>query len=171
MVLGNYVYSASEGSITSEDALADPYDKYMTVVEAFLKIPFLDSIITDTHFVTRDRMGRLVTFMSRVLKDATVNVPTQVRGLGVDEHTALLLDTVTGDVQAVGVSTAYLCYSDHKAEVCKSDTPLTFKGLDCVRLSGKDGSTYSFKTFQGQGVAYGSDVVSGRFLNSPYGPL
>ncbi|RYY83414.1 hypothetical protein EON63_11250 [archaeon] len=50
MVLGNYVYSASQGSITSEDALANPYDKYLTVVEAFLKIPYLDSVITDTHF-------------------------------------------------------------------------------------------------------------------------
>ncbi|RYY83412.1 hypothetical protein EON63_11240 [archaeon] len=84
-------------------------------------------------------------------------------------HTHLFL--YTGDVQTVGVSTAYLCHSDHKAEVCKSNTPLTFQSLNCVRLSGKDGSTFSFKTFQGQGVAYTSDVVSGHFLNSPYGPL
>lgn len=50
MVLGNWVYSADNGSITSDQALVNPYDKYMTVVPAFLKIPYLDSFITDTHF-------------------------------------------------------------------------------------------------------------------------
>ncbi len=50
MVLGNWVYSASEGSITSEEALANPFDKYLTIAPAFLKIPYLESFITDTHF-------------------------------------------------------------------------------------------------------------------------
>jgi cyanophycinase len=50
MVLGNWVYSAEKGSITSEDALADPYHRYLTIAPAFLKIPFLESFITDTHF-------------------------------------------------------------------------------------------------------------------------
>ncbi|RYY83413.1 hypothetical protein EON63_11245 [archaeon] len=69
-------------------------------VHHFLKHIIFIHLHTINHIsillVTRDRMGRLVTFMSRILKDATVNVPTQIRGLGVDEHTALLLDTVTG---------------------------------------------------------------------------
>lgn len=52
MVLGNWVYSASAGSIDSDEALANPYDKYMTIVPAFLKIPYLESVVTDTHFGT-----------------------------------------------------------------------------------------------------------------------
>ena len=50
MVLGNWVYSADAGSITSDDALANPYDKYVTIVPAFLKIPYMNTFITDTHF-------------------------------------------------------------------------------------------------------------------------
>ena len=50
MVLGNWIYSAEEGSITSEDALANPYDKYITIVPGLLKIPYLETLLADTHF-------------------------------------------------------------------------------------------------------------------------
>ena len=49
-VLGNWVYTGEDGSIVSEDALANPYDKMVTIVPKFLTIPYLDTIITDTHF-------------------------------------------------------------------------------------------------------------------------
>ena len=49
-VLGNWVYSGEKGSVISEDALANPYDRSITIEPAFLHIPFLESIVTDTHF-------------------------------------------------------------------------------------------------------------------------
>jgi len=50
-ILGNWVYTASEGSAVSDEVLVNPYDKYMANLEkAFLNIPFMSSIITDTHF-------------------------------------------------------------------------------------------------------------------------
>jgi cyanophycinase-like exopeptidase len=79
--------------------------------------------------VTRDRMGRAVTFLSRILKDVANPPVSSARVLGIDEHTALLLDVNTGDVAAVGVGTAYVCSSDHDAAVCESNTNLTFKGM------------------------------------------
>lgn len=72
-------------------------------------------------------MGRLLTFVARVMTENVKSVQAY-RGIGVDEHTALLLDTVSGAVQTVGVGTAYVCYADHKPEVCKDKTPLTFRG-------------------------------------------
>jgi cyanophycinase-like exopeptidase len=54
------------------------------------------------YLVTRDRMGRMNTFMARILKDIDAKPPKISRGVGIDEHTALLLDVKTGDVQAVG---------------------------------------------------------------------
>lgn len=72
-------------------------------------------------------MGRMNTFMARILKDIDASPPSLVRGVGIDEHTALLLDTLTGSLQSVGVGTAYVCESDAPAAVCKSDTPLTFQ--------------------------------------------
>jgi hypothetical protein len=50
-VLGNWVYTAEKGSVTSDEALANPYDRYMEkLVAPLLKIPFMGSIVTDTHF-------------------------------------------------------------------------------------------------------------------------
>ena len=72
-------------------------------------------------------MGRMLTFMARILKDVANPPVTVFRGVGVDEHTALLLDVTTGDVKTVGVNTAYVCTSDHQPNVCAKNTKLTFK--------------------------------------------
>ena len=48
---GEYIYSAeTPGSATSEQALANPYHEYITFAQGFLRIPFLDTVFTDTHF-------------------------------------------------------------------------------------------------------------------------
>lgn len=73
-------------------------------------------------------MGRMLTFVARVLTDLASPSPAVFRGIGVDEHTALLLDVVTGDVRAVGVGTAYVCSASAPPSVCKPETPLTFHG-------------------------------------------
>ena len=75
--------------------------------------------------VTRDRMGRLLTFVARIVADQGAG--TAVHGLGVDEHTALLLDASSGAARAVGVNTAYVCTPSHAPEVCVAGKPLTFK--------------------------------------------
>lgn len=169
-ILGNFVYSGEYGSVVSETAMANPYNALVTIVPALLKIPFMETIVTDTHFVTRDRMGRMLTFLARDLQDD--KALTLSRAVGVDEHTALLLNVTTGDVQTVGVNTAYVCTSEHDPEVCETRTPLTFKNIACTRLSAVAQSTYSFKTFQAvsAGVDYVNEIVSGNFTTAPYGP-
>ena len=174
MVLGNWVYSADKGSVTSDEALNNPYHRYITIAPAFLKIPYLDTVLTDTHFVTRDRMGRMLTFNARILADSkSTAAPVMIaRSVGIDEHTALLLDVATGDVAVVGVNTAYVCIADHQPTTCKSATPLTFRDLSCARLSAAQKDTYSFATWSGKGaVTYTSSIVSGKFTNLPYGPV
>jgi cyanophycinase len=171
MVLGNWVYSASAGSIDSDKALANPYDKYMTIVPAFLKIPYLESVITDTHFVTRNRMGRMLTFNSRIMKDIDTIPPSLSRSVGIDENTALLLNVHTGVVSTVGIGTAYVCTADHSASVCISGKPLTYQSLSCTRLSGKSNDQYSFASWSGSGTVFTSNIVAGAFTNEPYGPI
>lgn len=82
-------------------------------------------------------MGRLLTFMGRVMVDAATPPATIVRGVAVDEKTALLLDTRTGDVQTVGFGTAYVCLATSKPEVCVPETPYTHTGADHVLRSPK----------------------------------
>lgn len=50
MVESNWIYSAEVGSIDSTQALSNPYHRYMTFSSKFLKIPYLESTILDTHF-------------------------------------------------------------------------------------------------------------------------
>ena len=50
-ILGNWVYTAEDGSAVSDECLEDPFNKYTHYFEpAFLRVPYLDTIVTDTHF-------------------------------------------------------------------------------------------------------------------------
>ena len=119
-VLGQYVYSAQATvSATSDVSLHNPYDSSVTLAQNFVALPGLANTITDSHFNQRDRMGRLVTFMARLVtpdNPSTPNVnegavtptPARVNGIGIDEQTALLVETlprtgvVVGDARVVG---------------------------------------------------------------------
>ncbi|MCA9793263.1 MAG: cyanophycinase, partial [Candidatus Eremiobacteraeota bacterium] len=70
-VLGEHVFTAEHDTITSQQAMADPYHPALTLESDFLKAPALAGVITDSHFSQRERMGRLATFMSR-LEPSTV---------------------------------------------------------------------------------------------------
>lgn len=90
-ILGRYSYGALDGgSITSPEALADPMGPAVTLVDDFLKLPpiYAASVITDSHFDTRDRIGRLLAFIAHLAK---ARHTASVVGLGIDENTALCI--------------------------------------------------------------------------------
>lgn len=90
-ILGQWGYGALDGgSIKSPEALHDPAGPAVTLVDHFITIPLLRGIITDTHFAQRDRLGRLLAFVARVAKD---HHTAAVTGLGVDQDSALLVNT------------------------------------------------------------------------------
>jgi cyanophycinase-like exopeptidase len=73
-VQGEFVYSAQgdapdDKDLDSPQTLANPFHPRVTVVHAFLKNPLLKNVLTDTHFAARDRMGRSLVFMARILQD------------------------------------------------------------------------------------------------------
>lgn len=140
-------------------------------------------------------MGRLLTFMARIEADAGSKALPIFRGVGIDEHTAILLDIATGKPQrfkvkvvfqlvtnitvstclfagnstVVGVSTVYVCASDHPAQVCKTRTDLTFTGIACQRLEAAAMDKYDFAAFSGSGLNYENDIVKASFTSLPYG--
>ncbi|HEV2618158.1 MAG TPA: cyanophycinase [Candidatus Acidoferrales bacterium] len=94
-VLGEFAYSAQNDSsngpnLNSPAALANPFNRQVVTVQNFIRIPILSGIITDTHFHERDRLGRLLVFMARILQSGRVK---HIRGIGIDQHTAFLLDS------------------------------------------------------------------------------
>lgn len=91
-IMGAYSYGAMDGgSLTSEDALKDPMGPAVTLVDNFLELPLLPprQVITDSHFGARDRLGRLLTFVARLSKEES---SAEIKGIGVDEYTALCID-------------------------------------------------------------------------------
>jgi cyanophycinase len=97
-ILGQFLFAAEKDTIHSGQALADCYAKKITLDRDILTVPTLTSVITDSHFTQRDRMGRLLTFMSRVITDGWA---THVKGIGVDEDAAALV-TSEGVATVVG---------------------------------------------------------------------
>jgi cyanophycinase len=89
-ILGHVGYGALDGtSLTSPRALADPLGSSVTLDSGFLDVPFLASVITDTHFARRDRFGRLIVFLARARHDRLIADPL---GIGVDENTMLCIE-------------------------------------------------------------------------------
>ncbi|MEM6770931.1 MAG: Type 1 glutamine amidotransferase-like domain-containing protein [Bacteroidota bacterium] len=89
-ILGSHYYSATNGGVTSAEALADPFNEFMTIDTArFLDIPLLRNLITDTHFSERDRQGRFTAFMARA---AAITPDRPFLGVACDEYTAVCID-------------------------------------------------------------------------------
>ena len=89
-VLGAWLYGAMDGgSITAAQALADPLGDAVTLETGFLHVPLLDHVLTDTHFDTRERLGRLVAFLA---KARVLDPQRPLAGLGVDEEAALAVE-------------------------------------------------------------------------------
>lgn len=117
----------------------------MALNRDFLVLPNLEGIITDSHFVTRDRMGRLVTFMGRIVKDGWA---LSVKGIGIDEMTAIAVEA-NGTATVLGSGSAYFLRTPGMPEVCKINTPLTFRNIPVYRVSGL--ATFNFPTWSGSG--------------------
>lgn len=122
-VLSGYIFDASHGSAYSKDVLANPYDTTVSVSETFIKVPLLEGFISDQHYTQRERQGRHVTFMARMIKDFGIEQP---KGIGVDEKTAFCIDK-DGNAFAYGTNSVYVLISEpFIPEQCEANKPLTF---------------------------------------------
>jgi hypothetical protein len=74
-ILSSFVDSALTGSVTSPEALANPYDRRITVSGSFLSLPHMAPLVADMHFVVRDRLGRLLAFLARLQQDGRAPPP------------------------------------------------------------------------------------------------
>ena len=90
-ILGEKVYSASDGGLTSAEAMADPYSASKNIESDFLHLALLKGILTDTHFKERDRQGRLMAYLAKEQANLPDDAPS-LFGLGVDESAALAVE-------------------------------------------------------------------------------
>ncbi|MFE0207100.1 hypothetical protein [Streptomyces sp. NPDC058985] len=133
------VYDACRGSVTSGEALDDPYDPTVTFTTGMFTWPHYASTVNDSHFVARDRMGRTMAFVARALQDGLTTGGT-AWGVGVEEGGSLYLDN-NGLATQYG-DDAYVVLGDHRPEQATPGQPLTYSNFKIWRL--RPGSLYDF---------------------------
>ncbi|NRB51782.1 MAG: T9SS type A sorting domain-containing protein [Saprospiraceae bacterium] len=88
-ILGGVYFSAQNGTITSNQALANPYDAKVVVDSShFLEVPYLQHTITDTHYDNPNRKGRHMVFLARMVQDYGM----AAKGIACEEYTAVCID-------------------------------------------------------------------------------
>lgn len=88
-IMGWNGYGAfGDDGITTPEALANPVGPAVTVVGDFLHLPHMQRIFTDSHFMIRGRMGRLIAFLAKVRMAGS----SMVVGLGIDEKASLVVE-------------------------------------------------------------------------------
>lgn len=121
-ILGEIVFDAENGSLTSDQAIANPYHPRISFTNDFLDI--LPGVLTDSHFNDRGRLGRLVTMVARRAQDQGEDI----LGLGMGIKTAFCIGpdnigTVYGKMMTV------LHQTDETELYCEPVEPLRFTHL------------------------------------------
>jgi cyanophycinase-like exopeptidase len=166
-VEGEFVYGAlgdkpDDNDLASTDVLPNPYFERVTLVRGFLKIPHLENLLTDSHFAKRDRMGRTLGFLARIMQDGWSKSPREV---AVDEKSAVLVEP---DGKGIVVGTgkgAYFLRPTHKPDICRKDHPLTFRKISVYRAP--TGAHFDLVRWKRSGgAAYFLSVEDGRIAST-----
>lgn len=166
-VIGQFVFTADKNTISSKEALANPFSSHLTLGRDFLTLPYMENVITDSHLVERDRMGRLVAFMGRLASDGWT---TGAKGIGVDRETAVLVEPTTGIASVVGTGTYdsaafFLEPTTTSVLVCQPKTALTYTNISVVRVT--PGETFNLNTWTSpDGEPYSLSATAGVLTSS-----
>jgi cyanophycinase len=162
-VEGEFVYAClkdkpDDKDLASTDVLPNPYFDRVTLVRNFLKVPHLENLITDSHFAKRDRLGRSLVFLARIMQDGWSNSP---REIAIDEKSAVLVEA-DGKAKVVGTGKgAYFLRPTNAPELCKKDEPLTFRNIEVTRV--QSGGDFDLDKWTSEtGTSYTLSVVAGK---------
>lgn len=131
-IMGGMYFSAQNGTVTSAIAMTNPYNAQVSIDSAaFLKNPYLENVITDTHFDNPDRRGRLATFLARIRQDYSL----EGKAIACEEYTAVCIDSGgTALVYGGGPASNDKAYfvqvncaiENNVPETCQPGTPLSW---------------------------------------------
>jgi cyanophycinase len=166
-VEGEFAYSAmndppDDSELVSKDALANPFFPRVAVVRDFVKISILQDTLTDSHFAKRDRMGRTLVFLARIMQSGWSKDP---REIAVDEKSAVLVEPDGKGLVVGSGKGAYFLKPTRAPEVCRENMPLTFREVAVSRVA--TGSHFDLATWTGENsVNYSLSVEKGAIQSS-----
>ena len=179
-ILGGCYFSAENGSVTSSEALSNPFNTYMTVdCTPFLQVPFMANTITDTHYDNPDRRGRHFTFLSRMAQQGD----SVAYGIACNEYVAVCIAPdgiahVYGEYPEYQEFAYFLqmnCVPPGTPETCEPGVPLTWdrnaQAVKVYKVPGLPGGTNWFDLNDHLGGAGGVwqdwSAVAGNFTMQP----
>lgn len=169
-VQGEFVYGAlgdkpDDNDLASTDVLPNPYFDRVTLVRGFLKVPGLENLLTDSHFAKRDRMGRTLGFLARIMQDGWSESPREV---AIDEKSSVLVEPDGKGIVVGNGKGAYFLKPTRKPAVCKKDQPLTFEKVSVYHVP--TGGHFSLPSWTGDGgVSYMLSVEKGKIESTQAG--
>ena len=167
-VMSEFLYSAmSNSSLDSVEGLANPFHRDLTLDRDFLSLAKLGGLITDQHLIERDRMGRTMAFLARLVHDGWT---TEGRAIAADRETALHVDPASGTAEVLSTPThttpyVYFLRTPGPPEVCAPGTPLTYRNVAVYRIG--PGGTFALDTWTGSGgISYTLSAEAGVLTSS-----
>jgi len=183
-ILGGHRFTAQNGTVTSAAALSNPYsDDIQIGSNAFLDLPILSNVITDTHYDDPDRKGRHFTFLARIRTDQGV----EARGIACNEYTAVCV-TDDGIAHVYGGYPTYQefayflrvdCTNPSLPQQYEVGLPLTWNdngtAVKVYKAPGvsSGATTFDLNTWQaGSGGSWEDwTAVNGAFSTNPTAPI
>ncbi len=165
-VVSEFVYTGERGSAVSSQTLADPFNRYVTLARDFLVIPGMAGTLTESHTVERDRMGRHIGFLARLINDGWA---TEVKGMALDRESAfLVLPGGSGSLVGPSTAVAYFLRTPGPPQVCLPKTPLTYRNLPVYKVTGN--ASFNIDTWNGSGgSSYFLSVENGVLTSTQAG--
>ena len=160
-IQSEFVFDGCQGSTISAEALANPYHSTISFTYNFFAWNNLQTTLTETHFAQRDRMGRLLAFLARQIKDGR---SATAFGIAVNEATSMVVDE-NGLARVLGSGAAYFVLADHAPETCIAGQPLTFSNFKIWKVS--PNQTFDLQNRPTTGF-YPISVTNGVLSANPY---
>lgn len=133
--LGEFVFPAYLGALSSAQALADPHVPELMLTSGYLTLEPLADALIEPRFRSEDRMGRLIAFAARAIEDGWSK---WFVGIGVDEDTAMVIDA-DGLGVVHGSGHVYVFRTKKlPMTVCEPEQPLEFGSLTYYPLTAGD---------------------------------
>jgi L-asparaginase / beta-aspartyl-peptidase len=160
-VMGAWSYGAlDDGSLLAKDAMKKPLGTGVTLVRDFLHLPWLEHVITDSHFAIRERWGRLLVFVGRL---ATEERDPDVTGIGIDEKAALCIDAAgRGRVYSIGRGFAWLVRPGRPPDSL-TRAPFTYRGVPVVGIGEESALDLATFTVSRPSFSIRVSIVDGAF--------
>jgi len=152
-ILGGTYFTAENGTISSANALLNPFASTATLSnDVFLSVPFLSDVITDTHYDNPDRKGRQVVFMAK-----SQQIGNEIHGIACDEYVAVCIDTfgiahVFGEYPAYNEKAYFLSVNceveNNSPEILSANQALTWnKNAQAIKVYKAFGTITGTATF------------------------